>query len=75
VTEKKARSCTITRKTDSLYIALNSRPNADSREVAEGLVIDFGANINVAGIDIDTPPRSSTSTPSKRFGSAPSARS
>lgn len=40
-------------ETDSLYIDLNSRPSADSREIAEGLVIDFDAEGNVVGIDID----------------------
>ena len=28
-------------ETNSLYIDLNSRPSADSREIAEGLMIDF----------------------------------
>ena len=40
-------------ETDSLYIDLNSRPSADSREVARGLVIDFDAEGNIVGIDID----------------------
>jgi uncharacterized protein YuzE len=40
-------------ETDSLYIDLNSRPSADSREVADGLVIDFDAQGSVVGIDID----------------------
>ena len=40
-------------ETDSLYIDLNSRPSADSREVAEGLVLDFDAEGNIVGIDID----------------------
>jgi uncharacterized protein YuzE len=40
-------------ETDSLYIDLNSRPSADSREIAEGLVADFNAEGNVVGIDID----------------------
>lgn len=40
-------------ETDSLYIDLNSRPSADSRQMAEGLVIDFDAEGNVVGIDID----------------------
>jgi len=39
--------------TDSLYIDLNSRPSADSREIAEGLVIDFDTEGNIVGIDID----------------------
>ena len=40
-------------ETDSLYIDLNSRPSADSRQIAEGLVIDFDAEGNIVGIDID----------------------
>jgi len=40
-------------ETDSLYIDLNSRPSADSRESADGLVIDFDAQGNIVGIDID----------------------
>ena len=40
-------------ETDSLYIDLNSRPSADSRQMADGLVIDFDAEGNVVGIDID----------------------
>ena len=40
-------------ETDSLYIDLNSRPSADSREIADGLVIDFDAEGNIVGIDID----------------------
>jgi uncharacterized protein YuzE len=40
-------------ETDSLYIDLNSQPAADSQEVAEGLVVDFDAQGNVVGIDID----------------------
>ena len=40
-------------ETDSLYIDLSDRIATDSREVAEGLVMDFDANGNVVGIDID----------------------
>jgi uncharacterized protein YuzE len=40
-------------ETDSLYIDLNSRPSADSREITEGLVVDFDAEGNIVGIDID----------------------
>lgn len=39
--------------TDSLYIELNPNPSADSREVADGLVVDFDKTGNVVGIDID----------------------
>ncbi len=40
-------------ETDSLYIDLNSKPSADSREITSGLVVDFDAEGNVVGIDID----------------------
>jgi uncharacterized protein YuzE len=38
--------------TDSLYIDLNSNPSADSREVAEGVVVDLDAAGRLVGIDI-----------------------
>lgn len=38
--------------TDSLYIGLNARRGADSREITEGLVVDFDAENHVVGIDI-----------------------
>jgi len=40
-------------ETDSLYIDLNARPGSDSREIADGLVVDFDAEGNVVGIDIE----------------------
>jgi uncharacterized protein YuzE len=40
-------------ETDSLYIHLSSRASADSEEVAEGIVIDYDAEGNIVGIDID----------------------
>lgn len=40
-------------ETDSLYIDLSARASADSREVADGLVIDFDGAGNIVGIDID----------------------
>ncbi|HLI30389.1 MAG TPA: DUF2283 domain-containing protein [Terriglobia bacterium] len=40
-------------ETDSLYIDLNSKPSADSREIADGVVLDFDDAGNVVGIDID----------------------
>jgi len=40
-------------ETDSLYIDLNARPSAESREIADGLVVDFDAEGNIVGIDID----------------------
>ncbi len=40
-------------ETDSLYIELTSAPGAEAREIVEGLVVDFDANGNVVGLDID----------------------
>jgi uncharacterized protein YuzE len=39
--------------TDSLYIDLADTPSTDSREVAEGIVLDYDAAGNLVGIDID----------------------
>lgn len=39
-------------ETDSLYIDLNAKPSIDSREIADGLVVDFDAEVQVVGIDI-----------------------
>lgn len=39
-------------ETDSLYIDLNARASADSREIADGLVVDFDEEGNIVGIDI-----------------------
>ena len=41
--------------TDSLYIDLSSQPNSDSREISEGIVLDYDVDGNVTGIDIDKP--------------------
>ena|SRR2546426_6395748 len=40
-------------ETDSLYIDLSSRPSVDSREVSDGVVLDYDAQGNLVGIDID----------------------
>jgi uncharacterized protein YuzE len=40
-------------ETDSLYIDLNANPGSDSREVADGVVLDLDADGNIVGIDID----------------------
>ena len=39
--------------TDSLYIDLSENPSAESREVSEGVVLDYDAHGNLVGIDID----------------------
>ena len=36
-------------ETDSLYMDLNTRPSAESREIADGLVVDFDAEGNIVG--------------------------
>jgi uncharacterized protein YuzE len=40
-------------ETDSLYIDLSEQPSAESREVSEGVVLDYDAAGNLVGIDID----------------------
>ncbi len=40
-------------ETDSLYIDLSEGPSAESREISEGVVLDYDANGNLVGIDID----------------------
>jgi uncharacterized protein YuzE len=39
--------------TDSLYIDLSEQPSIESREISEGVVLDYDANGNLVGIDID----------------------
>ena len=39
--------------TDSLYIDLSDTPSAESKEVSEGVVLDYDAQGNLVGIDID----------------------
>lgn len=41
------------RETDSLYIDLSENVSVDSREVADGVVLDYDVDGNVVGIDID----------------------
>jgi uncharacterized protein YuzE len=40
-------------ETDSLYIELRAVPGIETREIAEGLVADIGADGAVVGLDID----------------------
>ena len=40
-------------ETDSLYINLSEKTAADSREVSDGVVLDFDAQGHLVGIDID----------------------
>ena len=39
--------------TDSFYIDLSSKPNSDSQEISEGIVLDYDVDGNVTGIGID----------------------
>jgi uncharacterized protein YuzE len=40
-------------ETDSLYIELKPKPGAETREVADGLVVDLDDQGEVVGFDID----------------------
>ncbi len=39
--------------TDSLYIDLSEQPSVESRELSEGIVLDYDAEGRLVGIDID----------------------
>lgn len=43
--------------TDSLYIDLLEHTSVESREISEGVVLDYDAEGNLAGIDIDNASR------------------
>jgi uncharacterized protein YuzE len=45
------------RDTDSLYIDLSSQTSTESREISEGIVLDYDAKGNLVGIDIDNASR------------------
>jgi uncharacterized protein YuzE len=40
-------------ETDSLYIELKGVPGTETREIVEGLLVDFDAKGDVVGLDID----------------------
>ena len=40
-------------ETDSLYLDLSAKTGVDSKEVAPGVVLDFDADGQLIGIDID----------------------
>lgn len=44
-------------ETDSLYIDLAEKTSTESREVSEGVVLDYDAYGNIVGIDIDNASR------------------
>jgi len=39
--------------TDSLYIDLSEQTSVESREISEGIILDYDAAGNLVGIDID----------------------
>ena len=43
--------------TNSLYIDLSEHPSVESREVSEGIVLDYDAEGHLVGIDIDNASR------------------
>ena len=40
-------------ETDSLYIDLSEQPSAESKEITEGILLDYDDKGNLVGIDID----------------------
>lgn len=40
-------------ETDSLYIDFAAKPSTESKEVSEGVVLDYDSEGNLVGIDID----------------------
>lgn len=44
-------------ETDSLYIDLSERPSVESREISEGVVLDYDDHGHLVGIDIDNASR------------------
>jgi uncharacterized protein YuzE len=40
-------------ETDSLYIDLSEKPSAESKEISDGIVLDYDEDGNLVGIDID----------------------
>ncbi len=40
-------------ETDSLYIDLSEMPSVESREISEGIFLDYDADGRLVGIDID----------------------
>ena len=40
-------------ETDSLYIDLSEQPSVESKEITEGVLLDYDVKGNLVGIDID----------------------
>ena len=45
------------RDTDSLYIDLSAKPSTESKEISDGILLDYDADGNLVGIDIDNASR------------------
>ncbi len=41
------------RETDSLYIDFSTKPSSETREISEGVLLDYDADGNLVGVDID----------------------
>ena len=39
--------------TDSLYIDLSEKPSIETREISQGVLLDYDVDGNLVGIDID----------------------
>lgn len=44
-------------ESDSLYIDLSEKTSVESKEISEGVVLDYDAEGNLVGIDIDNASR------------------
>lgn len=44
-------------ETDSLYIDLSEEPSVESREISDGVVLDYDESGKLVGIDIDNASR------------------
>ena len=44
-------------ETDTLYINLSNRPSIETREVSEGVNLDYDSDGNLVGIDVDNASR------------------
>ena len=40
-------------ETDSLYIDLSTKKSVESKEISEGIILDYDSDNNLVGIDID----------------------
>ena len=45
------------KETDSLYIDLSSKPSTESKEISDGIILDYDTEGNLVGIDIDNASR------------------